>query len=304
MIARGGRSKTSTDVCGTARLVGLTVLATLLVGCGEQPIAPQAQPDLTARDNAQVSPLDDVPTWPVKVRYVVERRLDDQDYLERTEHEFAARSWDDWTDITIASSVRGENSTARGAVARWANGRYVGGILPDVASVGQSEFLPEATWRALEDSLQVAVDDAQTAPPEQGEVSDDHLPRAALEPDRPRAPSDVFNVGLATPRESDSAVRPLSPAEEIEAGLSSGPAADLEAVAGRLGLSADRLRRAALVHRVCADDLASCERWVTVYDPHTQIPLAVEWHLVGGERITLEASVVVLGAPDTPRGDS
>ncbi len=284
--------------------LALATLAVLVVGCGEDAVAPPTESPGHREDDGPTSSAD-VLTWPVKVRYAVERELDaNDDHFERTEHEFVARSWDDWTDITIASSVQGEDSAAQGAVARWADGRYIGGILPDVAPVGESEFLPDATWRALRDSLQVAVDDAQTGPPGQGEATDDHLPEAAIEPGRSRAPSDVFNRRFATQRASDSAVRPLSRAELVEADLASGPAADLEGVARQLGLPAERLDRAAAVHRVCEDDLRSCERWATVFDPRTLVPLAVEWHLVGGERVTLEASAVEFGAEGVPRGDS
>jgi hypothetical protein len=221
-----------------------------------------------------------------------------------------------WTDVVLDGTDRpgaaGSNSTL--SVKHFEKGQYRAGLVQssDLIQEGDVFGTARSVARSFPEGVSVQIDDRhlESSPagqdhssPEPAPVGPTHVPMREVGPDElgseQMAPSEIFNPGFGRPWDGpDSPYRPLDESE-VEDLFDSTLGTDSRATAERLGLDDGGLSAFAyLAPESChgdPGDLRTCERFVSVAETETGIPLEVQSYDYSGNLMTLYATHAEFG---------
>jgi hypothetical protein len=211
-------------------------------------------------------------SWPLMMRYEV-RRYDGPELITTEVHEFRGDSWEDWTDVVVATGGPSARDDQRGLVTRFRReDALTTGWLHDVPVDGVDGFLPDAVFSQFpQNAVSVSTD------PQDGRLtfSPNELMRDEfadhLVDREDRAVDPVAGWGLAVDLPAE-----LPPADAATAVVqyATCPAATVAA---------------------CAPSGQVQTRQI-VYEPRTHVPLYVRFVLSDGTAAELRALEIRYGA--------
>ncbi len=272
----------------------------LLVSCAQSGTSTQSAP---TAGPAQVSPTGEAqekgrerPSWPIAVRYEIERHHPLTSEVHRSTQEFLGASWSDWANTEVSSS-RSEPLQA----VSYRGQHYRAGVLEDPPEEAAQPF---ALVQRLRDDFPGHVRGAT-------EFSTRGSGRPSHDPTEPSnevavsqglvtdamAPSDAFNPWFGSPWDHEDSPYSKIPDEELQNGdlFPRELGFDPEIVSNRLDIpSTEVVRYAYYAPEACTTrgQISTCERFISVAHAPSSIPLETQFIDFDGGLTTIRVDAI------------